>query len=500
MESGGFGLPIDGVRVSGGSIVVSLVVGMVVTMIGGLAPALRASRVAPLAALREMAIDGGEPSRRRTIAGVLVAAAGVALVLSGTSGEGGMGRAGIGAVVLVIGIVLVGPLAARPAGALIGAPLAFRGVSGRLARRNAIRNPRRTSATAAALLVGVGVVSLFTVFGASVRQSINDSVSRSFAGDLVIEPPSFGGAGLSPSLVSDVAALPQVGDAVGLGYGPVVVDGRDEDAQFTDPALIGAVVDFHVTDGSFDTMTDDQVAMSTDYATDNGYAVGDTVQVGFADGTTVPLTLTTIFKDRDLGGDVMLSTTAWEAHNVQTTYFMTLVKLSDGTSMADGRAALESVVHGRGGTKIEDEDEYVKAQAGEIDTLLNVIYGMLAIAILIALMGIANTLSLSVHERTRELGLLRAVGQTRAQLRSMVRWESVVVATFGAIGGVGLGVFLGWGLVRALNASEGFGSLQVPVGSLAAVLVIGALVGVLAGLRPAWRASKLDVLDAVAAD
>lgn len=500
MERAGFGLPTDGTVLTGGSITLALVVGIVVTVLGGLAPAVRASRVAPLAALREVAIDGGRPSRRRTAAGLVAAGVGVALVLSGTSGEGGMSRAGLGAVVLVVGIVLVGPFAAGPAGALLGAPLALRGVSGRLARRNAVRNPRRTAGTAAALLVGVGVVALFTVFGASVSRSIEEQVDRSFAGDLAIQPSSWGGAGLSPGLLDDVAALPEVAAVAGMGYGGAVVDGRSEGVGYTDPEALTEVLDLHVTEGGFDALAGAQLAMSVDYAAERGYSVGDVMEIGFADGATVPMELTTLFDDGDIGGDVLLPIATWRAHNVQTNYFIGLVSLADGVSVDEGRDALASVTAGRGGTRIQDADEYVESEAAEIDTVLNVIYGMLAIAILIALMGIANTLSLSVHERTRELGLLRAVGQSRAQLRSMVRWESVVVATFGAVGGVGLGVFLGWGLVRALNAAEGFGTLAIPYGSLVGVLVIGAMVGVLAGLRPAWRAAKLDVLAAVAAD
>ena len=177
-----------------------------------------------------------------------------------------------------------------------------------------------------------------------------------------------------------------------------------------------------------------------------------------------------------------------------------MVGLADDVSLADGRAAVEGLTAGQGAPDVMDRDEFVESQAAEIDVLLTIIYALLAVAILIALMGIANTLSLSVHERTRELGLLRAVGQTRSQLRAMVRWESVIVATFGSIGGMGLGLFLAWGLVRALNAAEGFGTFVVPVGSLVVVLLVGATVGVIAGLRPAWRASRLDVLAAVAAD
>jgi putative ABC transport system permease protein len=400
----------------------------------------------------------------------------------------------------VVGVVMLGPVAARPIGGLLGAPLRLRGVSGELAGRNAVRNPRRTSGTAAALLVGVGVVSLFTVFGASVSKSIEEEVERSFGGDLVVQPSAWGGAGLSLGLVDDLGALPEVSAAAGLGFGAVTIGGAQEEIGFTEPAAMAAVADFDVVEGDMAALDDAQLAMSSEYAEDHGFAIGATLQVGFADGGTESLTLTTLYDAQGMGGEVLLPTATWAAHNPQPSYFTALVDLADGVSLGEGRDAVEALTAGRGGPDVQDRDEFIESQAAEIDTLLTVIYGLLAIAILIALMGIANTLSLSVHERTRELGLLRAVGQSRSQLRAMVRWESVIVATFGAVGGLGVGMFLGWGLVRALNAAEGFGTFSVPVGSLAAVLLVGAAVGVLAGLRPAWRASRMDVLAAVSAD
>jgi putative ABC transport system permease protein len=167
-------------------------------------------------------------------------------------------------------------------------------------------------------------------------------------------------------------------------------------------------------------------------------------------------------------------------------------------SLADGEAAVATVAHQFAAPDVQTRDEYTDSVAGEVDQMLTFVYGLLALAILIALMGIANTLSLSIHERTRELGLLRAVGQSKAQLRSSVRWESVIVAVFGTLGGLGLGTFLGWGLVRALAAQEGFGTFEAPVQQLATILALAAAAGVVAALRPARRAAKLDILDAIA--
>jgi putative ABC transport system permease protein len=499
LEAAGLGLPLDGTVFTAETALTAAGVGLLVTLAGGLVPAWKASRVRPLAALRDVAVDTSSSSRWRAVVGLAGVAGGAALVLSGTS-DGGLARAGLGALVLTIGVVLLGPVVARPVGTVLAAPLRLRGVSGDLAARNAVRNPRRTSGTAAALLVGVGVVSLFTVFAASVEASIDDAVRRSFGGDLVVTPTAWGGAGLSEEVVTDVGDLTEVTTAAGLGYGAITLDGNDDDAGFADPAQLAAVADLDLVEGELTDLDATGLAMSAQYASEHDLRVGDTVTVGFVDGATEALTLVATFGDRAIGGDILVPTAVWTRHDPQPAYFMVLVDLADGVSLDEGRAAVEGITDGAGAPEVLDRDEYIESQAAEIDTLLTVIYGLLAVAILIALMGIANTLSLSVHERTRELGLLRAVGQTRSQVRAMVRWESVVVATFGAVGGLGIGVFLGWGLVRALNAAEGFGTFAVPVGSMITVLLVGAVVGVLAGLRPAWRASRLNVLTAVATD
>jgi len=507
LDHAGFGLPTDGLEVTGGALAVVVLVGMAVTLVGALAPAVRASRVAPLAALRDVAVDGSAGSRWRALVGLVAAAGGAALVVTaaaGNDGEGGaaMARAGMGGLVLMVGAVLLGPVLARPLASVLGAPLRLRGVSGELARRNAVRNPKRTAATAAALVVGVGVVSLFTVVAASVKASVEDAVDRAFGGDLVVTPAvgSWSGAGLGTDTVDALAALPEVEAAAGIGSGPATVDGRHTSVDVADPRALAAVADLDVVEGDLASMGQHDLAVTVDHAEERGWQLGDRVEVGFPDGATETLTVAATFDERFIAGPVLVSDTLWRAHDPQPAAWTVLVGLADGVSLDDGRAAIEAVTAGAGAPDVMDRDEFVESQAAEVDAFLAVVYGLLAVAILIALMGIANTLSLSVHERTRELGLLRAVGQTRAQLRAMVRWESVLVSGFGAVVGVALGLFLGWGLIRALDAAEGIGTLAVPVGPMAVVLAVGAGVGVLAGLRPAWRASRLDVLAAVAAE
>src|SRR3954469_21303356 len=241
-------------------------------------------------------------------------------------------------------------------------------------------------------------------------------------------------------------------------------------------------------------------------ADDKGWHVGTTVPVAFTDGSVQPFTVGAVYKNADVVGSVLISRTAWAPHAVQDADESVLIGLRPGTSLAAGKAAVTNAVEPFGGPTVQDRPEYVARVASGVNMVLGLIYVLLFLAIVIATMGIANTLSLSIYERTRELGVLRAVGQTRGQLRSMVRWESVIVSVFGALGGLGVGAFLGWALVTVASnagATDGparnLGVFALPIPQLLVVLVAGALVGVLAALRPARRAGRLNVLGAIAA-
>jgi putative ABC transport system permease protein len=505
-DAAGFALPAGGIVVTGGTIVAGLAVGVLVTMVAGVAPAVRASRVAPLAALREVAVERTTPSRARVVAGAVFGLAGVGLALTGAlSGGGSMTAVGIGALVLVVAAVVLGPVVARPAAGLLGAPVArLRGMTGELARDNAMRNPRRTAATASALMVGIAVVTVFTVFAASLKSSMDDTIDRSFAGDLVVTTGAFGGGGISPRLADDVAALPEVGTAVGVGQGFAEVDGDDKVLSIADPSALARVLDIEVTAGDLDDVGAGALAVADSTADGNGWDVGDAVPFTFADGSTEDLTIAATYDGADVAGTIggyLVPRTVWAPHAVQDVDSLVLVTAADGATVADAKTAVTRVADAYGAPDVEDRDEFAATMTSGVDMVLTMVYALLALAIVIALMGIANTLSLSIHERTRELGLLRAVGETRAQVRSMVRWESVVVALFGAVGGIGLGAFLGWALVRGVDAaSGGLSVFTLPAIRLVVVLVVGGVAGVLAGLRPARRAARLDVLRAIAAE
>jgi putative ABC transport system permease protein len=502
-ESAGFAVAGTPLVVKTSALVLSAVVGVVVTLVASAAPAVKASRVAPLAALRDVSVDRSGASWVRGILGLVVAGAGIAATVGGTAGDGSLPMTGLGALLVVVGFVLLGPVAARPVAGAVGGPLALVSsrMSGKLARRNATRNPRRTAGTASALMVGVAVVTLFTVVAASVKQSIDDTVSQQFAGDLVIAQTEFSGAGLAPELRPAVGHLPEVEVATGVGNGPMVVDGGDTVASVIDPALFGRVVDLDVSQGSIDGLGDHQVALFADYAADHGFALGEKVPVSYSDGARDELTVGAIFGNDELVDNVVVPKEAYAPHAAtRVSDVALLIDLADGVSTSDGEAAIQPVADRFGAPDVQDRREYVDSVAGQIDQLLTVIYVLLIMAILIALMGIANTLSLSIHERTRELGLLRAVGQSRRQLRRMVRGEALVVALFGTVGGLGLGTFLGWAMVQTIEAAEGLGAFAVPTGQLAMVVALGAIVGVVAAVRPARRAAKLDVLQAIATD
>ncbi|MEU3745997.1 MULTISPECIES: ABC transporter permease [Streptomyces] len=482
----GFPFPAGGLVVTAGSLAVPLGVGLAVCAASALLPAVRAGRTAPLAALRETDADGSGTSRARALTGGALLAAAVATTLAGVLGTPSLWLAATGAGLAVAAFVVLGPVAASVAVRTLGRPL--RGVNRGLARRNALRSPGRTAATATALMIGVAVVTLFTVLGASLKATMDRTVDRSFAGDVAIGAPSFGagGSGLSPRLAPAVAALPEV-------------DGRGRALTVTDPAALARTLDLGEVRGSLGGLGKDGLAVAADEAAAAGLAPGRTAELTFTDGTRGTFTVRAVYERADLAGDYLVTREAWAPHRTQDADRLVAVAFADGVSAADGEAAVTAVADRYGAPEVQTRDEYAEASAGGIDMMLTLVYALLALAVLIALLGIANTLTLAVHERTRELGLLRAVGQTRAQVRAMVRWESVLVAAFGTLGGLTLGGFLGWVLVRA-SEEPGDSALAfaVPAASLAAVALVGLVAGVVAAWRPACRAARLEILRAIA--
>jgi putative ABC transport system permease protein len=500
----GFPFPEGDLVVSALSMALPLAVGIVVCLGSALLPAVRAGRTAPLAALRETAVDQSGASRVRAVIGGGLAALAVAVTLTGVLVSPSIWLAGAGSVTALAAFVVLGPVASTTAVRVIGGPLdRLRGVTGSLARRNALRSPRRTAATASALMIGVAVVSLFTVFGASLKATMDQTVSRSFAGDVAVSTPSFGagGSGLSPRLAGAVRQLPEVDTAVGLGRGVAEVDGKGRALTVTDPLALERTFDLGKVRGSLSDLGTDGIAITEKEAEKQGLTTGDKARLTFTDGAKDTLTVRAVYGQSELAGDYVITRAAWAPHRTQDSDTLVAVSFKDGVSTGAGKAAVEKVAARYGDPEVQTRAEYAQSSAGGIDMMLTLVYALLALAVLIALLGIANTLTLAIHERTRELGLLRAVGQTRSQLRAMVRWESVLVAAFGTVGGLALGAFLGWVLVEASDgASDSTFAFAMPPVQLAVVALVGVAAGALAGLRPARRAARLDVLRAIATE
>ena len=498
----GFALPAGGLALRASSSVLAVTAGVVATVLAGVLPAVRASRVAPLAALRELAAEPARVSRTRSALGLLLIAGGVGAVIAGTTG-GGQGAALAGAVGTLAGFVVLGPVAIRPAAAVLGAPIAaLRGVGGRLARDNALRHPRRTAATASALMVGVAVAAMFTVIGASLKASAAHGVDTALTADLVVDRAGYGGnaglAGFSPQLASGLGRLPSVGVSAGVSRGNVLLDGQARTIAAADPGRIGAVVNLGLTAGSLREVDASSFGVSAKAAADQHWRIGTRVPVVYPDGFRGQLRVAAIFDHPDITGDYLFAAAGWGPHAGQAIDSMILIKLKPGAALAPARAEVTAATAAAGQPRVQDRDQYLASVTSGVNTILGLVYVMLALAIVIALMGVANTLSLSIHERTRELGLLRALGQTRAQARGMIRWESVIIAVFGTAGGVILGTFLGWAVVRS-SSSAALGVFAAPPLQLILFLVLGALTGILAGIRPARRAARLPLLPAIAA-
>lgn len=501
LSAAGAGMPSASMSLSTGVVLTGVVTGIGVTILAAVLPAWRASRVAPLAALRDVAVDDAGASLWRGVVGLLLTIGGGTAVVVGPESSTPMLTAGLGALATFLGFVLLGPIAARLAAAVIGTPIAVvRGTTGKLARGNAARNPKRTAGTAAALMIGATVVVLFANVASSIKYSMTDLLDRSFGGDLVVRPDGFSGAGLQPELVGQITDLPEVVRSAALRDAPVTLGGKETWLVASDVATMAEIVDLgHVT-GDLSAMGPSSIAVSAEWADDEGIGLGNVIDLRFADGEPGALTIVATYTERDLMGDHLVDVSVLEPHHTVMSDFVVLIDLAEGVGLEEGRAAITSVTGPAGDPLVETSAEYLDSIASELDAALGLVYGLLVLAVVIALIGIANALSLSLHERTRELGVLRAVGQTRGALRATVRWESVIVSLFGTIGGVTLGTFLCWGLVRAVATTEGFARFSPAYETIGVVAVVAVVAGVLAAWRPARRASKLDVLEAIATE
>ncbi|MGI9597437.1 MAG: ABC transporter permease [Acidimicrobiales bacterium] len=497
----GFGLelPSGGLVVLPRTIIVSMVLGTVVTVLSALFPAIRASRITPIEAMREASAETWQRNNVRVIIGIVIVALGGLSILFGLLAPE-ISLAGVGAGVMFIGVFVLGPTIARPVARLLGAPIAsFRGTTGKLARDNSMRNPKRTARTAAALTIGVALVAGVTVLASSLRASIEDTIGEAFVGDIVVDSGAFGpGGGFSPVMSAELQTLDEVEIASGIRVGLGEVEGSGDFLLAFDPETGFDIFDIGLVEGSPADLVGDSIFMLDSKAEDFGVGLGDTVSVKFPDGLDRDLAVAGIYDDAAVAGNYAISHELYESTGAEQLDFASYIKVADGVSIDAARTAIATVTDDYPNAEVQDRDEFVESQSASLDLILNLIYGLLGLAIIIAAFGIANTLRLSTIERTKEIGLLRAVGMTRAQVQSTIRWEAVITALFGAILGVALGLFFGYAIILALR-DQGVSSFSIPVGALVVVVVLAALVGLLASIVPSVRASRLNILDAIAA-
>jgi putative ABC transport system permease protein len=501
MDAVGFSLPTTSTQLLPRTIWVSLIVGTVVTVVAALMPARRATKVLPVEALRDCAPGSSRPSKWRAVAGVIIAGGGVAALLAGLFGGAGIALVGLGILASVLGITTLLPLAARPLAAAIGWPLRVRGLPGDLARQNAMRNPRRTASTAAALMIGLTLVVSVGVFAASLKGSFGEVLGGSTKADLFLTRASMGGSGFSTEVAKTVAKVPGVEIVSPTGYGEARFAGEGNSYASVDPATVDKVLNLDISSGRASDLGTNGLLVRKATAEQHGWKVGTTIPAEFASTGKHEMRVAGIY-DRTGGfidSEYILSMATQEAFDGTRLDMSALVVLADGADKSAVQKSIATALVDHPDAKILTQNEYEKDAAGFIDQLLMFVTVMLLLAVLIALLGIVNTLALSVFERTRELGLLRAVGMTRGQVRAMVRWESVVISLIGATAGAGLGIGLGVALAKAMH-DQGIKSIVIPGPQIALYVGLAAIAGVLAAIGPARSAAKVDVLKAVVTD
>jgi putative ABC transport system permease protein len=504
----GIDLPNTGTVIAARTVIVSLIVGVVVTLIAALAPALRATRVTPMAALREAELQDAQ-ARGRVVTAVAVAVGvvGLAMMLVGLFGgidDSGTaaGLLGGGAAAILFGVSLFSPRLVRPLASITGRPLEkLRGLTGRLARENAMRKPGRTATTAAALMIGLALVVFVTVFAAGIKSSVNKTIDESFRGEIVLQNSD----GFSPIPRDAVDAARHVDgvstvSSITYATGALPHGGQNVRLAAVDPATLGEVLALTFKSGGpgvlgglgpHDTIVDEN------FARDQGLKVGDTLRVRTPiERTATFRVLGTVKGELDLLGKAIVDQSATAQFGRLQPSFALARLQPDASPKAVQKKIDAAVTHRYPTVDVQNQSQLKDQQESQVNQLLGLVYALLSLAVIVSLFGIVNTLALSIHERTRELGMLRAVGMSRRQVRTMVRYEAVITALIGAILGTVLGVVFA-ALVSRPLADEGFG-LSYPIPTLIMLLVLAAVAGVIAAIGPARRASRLDVLRALA--
>ena len=495
-KSIGVDLPNTGTVLAARTVIISLAIGIGITLISALAPAVRATRVSPMAALRDAALP--ESTRRGRIVSALAVAlgvVGVGLVLVGLFGGiessgSAAGLMGAGTVAVLLAVSIFSPRLVRPLASLVGRPLeALRGLTGRLARENAMRKPGRTAVTAAALMIGLAVVVFVAVFAAGFRTSIDDSINRNFQGDLTVQSTdSF--SPIPAQLERRLRATEGVQTVSSLANSAASFRGADTRLAAVDPATVDKVLNLKLG-----RLKPGETIIDQSWGESKGVEPGDTLVVTTPTDKRVRYRVVGTVEDSsdDLLGAFVITQRDLARDFGEQRPNKTFVALKPG---AKPKAVEDLVKKEFPAAEALNQQELRDSQAEQINQLLGLIYALLSLAVVVSLFGIANTLALSIHERTRELGMMRAIGMSRRQVRQLIRYEAAITALIGAILGSALGLVFA-ALVSRPLADEGF-VLSFPLPTLVALLVLAALAGVVAAIGPARRASRIDVLDALA--
>ncbi|MDQ1633040.1 MAG: putative transport system permease protein [Frankiaceae bacterium] len=499
---GAFGveLPAGGVVFAPRTVLVAYVIGTVTTLLAALGPAIRAARVPPIAAMRDVEMSPTGNLRNRTLSGATLLAAGVALILLGfgVQGSGALGIVGGGAAAVFLGVATLSPLISRPVIKVIGAPFASGfGTVGRLSQENARRNPRRTSSTAAALMIGLALVSAFSVFGTSIKTSIRDLFGESLKADFIVTGGGFNQQPFSPELAGQLRRLPDVSAVSQLRFAQVTIDGTKANVNAVNPEGLTDVLNLQREEGRFD-LAGQNMLVSSKVLADKKWKVGQTVTVRWAETGDRPFQIAGTFQQNQLAGEYVVPLSAYDANVTTKLDSIVLVKAATPAALPAVRSAITQALVPYPNLDVRDQKEFVADNARQIDQILGLVTALLTFAIVIATFGIINTLLLSVVERTREIGLLRAVGLQRRQTRVMIRLEAIMIAVYGGVLGLAVGSFFGWALTHAFTKESEFGSFHYPFVQLLIFLLVSGVLGVLAAIIPAWRASRINVLQAIA--
>ena len=493
----GIDIPSTGLSIELRAVMITIFMGVIVTALSAILPARRAGKVPPLAALRDTAFETTGSNKKRFAIGLAILALGaLALTAAGTGANTAF--LGLGVLFVFAGVLIVGPGVARPIALWIGRPIQkLRGVTGAMARQNAARNPKRTARTAAPVLIGVALVTAFTAFAASAKSEIRDTIGSQFRGDYAVSAPNNGFGGLSPTLVDELGNMPQVAQASGLGFATIKINGKGQFVQVIDPQTAQGLFELEMVQNKQESLTPNGILVSESSAKSKGWVIGTKIDIVMVDGTAKKLAIQGTFRPRGFIGSYVIDRDVFNGTN--NSFFDTVIylKLKDGVSASDAHDALAAVTTERGLGELQSRNEFIDSQSGQVNLILGLIYGLLALSVVIAIVGIVITLLLSVFERQREIGLLRAVGMTRSQVRTTVRWESVITSMFGAVVGVLLGILMGIVLMAVL-ADNGVAAFQLPLRSTVVILVLSFVIGVIASIYPAHRATKIEIMQAIA--